>query len=98
MEAAGHSDQELRDRALERLKKRRDFKTHVVMYVLVNAFLVVIWAVTTAPDFFWPIFPIVGWGSPSQPTHGTCTGARRSPRRRSAGSKSACAAARWSSR
>jgi len=27
----------------------------------VNAFLVVIWAVTSA-GFFWPVFPILGWG------------------------------------
>jgi hypothetical protein len=30
-------------------------------YVLVNAMLVGIWAVTGAA-FFWPIFPILGWG------------------------------------
>jgi len=53
---------ELRDRAVKRLKKRRDFAGHVLVYVLVNAFLVVIWASTSNDDFFWPIFPIVGWG------------------------------------
>ena len=29
---------------------------------LVNAFLVVIWAVTDLHGFFWPVFPIAGWG------------------------------------
>ncbi|HEX6247462.1 MAG TPA: 2TM domain-containing protein [Nocardioidaceae bacterium] len=54
---------ELRDRAVKRLKKRRDFYGHVLIYTLVNAFLVVIWAVTSNADsFFWPIFPMVGWG------------------------------------
>lgn len=52
----------VRARALKRLKKRRDFAGHVIIYVLVNAFLVVIWAVTSGGGFFWPIFPIVGWG------------------------------------
>jgi hypothetical protein len=53
----------LRERAIKRLKKRRDFFGHLLVYALVNAFLVVIWAVTTDADgFFWPIFPIVGWG------------------------------------
>jgi hypothetical protein len=33
----------------------------VVAYVLVNALLVGIWAATGA-NFFWPIFPIIGWG------------------------------------
>jgi hypothetical protein len=60
VEAADQSEKELRDHALERLKKRRDFKTHIVIYLLVNAFLVAIWAVTTAPGLFWPIFPILG--------------------------------------
>ena len=53
---------ELRGRAIKRLKKRRDFHGHLLVYVLVNAFLVVIWAVTSPDAFFWPIFPIVGWG------------------------------------
>ena len=54
-------DEALRARAIQRLKKKHDFRAHVLVYSLVNAFLVVIWAVTGA-DFFWPIFPIVGWG------------------------------------
>jgi hypothetical protein len=55
-------DQTARDRAVTRLKKRRDFRGHLLVYVLVNTFLVVIWAVTDAHGFFWPVFPIVGWG------------------------------------
>jgi hypothetical protein len=63
MEASGTGEQDLRSQAVERLKKKRDFKTHVLIYVLVNAFLVVIWAVTSDGDaLFWPIFPILGWG------------------------------------
>ena len=62
MEAASpNSDDALREQAIVRLKKKRDFATHVFVYVLVNAFLVAIWAFTSA-DFFWPIFPILGWG------------------------------------
>lgn len=53
---------DMRERAIKRLKKRRDFHGHVLIYTLVNAFLVVIWAVTSPDGFFWPIFPIVGWG------------------------------------
>ena len=55
-------DQTARGRAVTRLKKRRDFRGHLLVYVLVNTFLVVIWAVTDAHGFFWPVFPIVGWG------------------------------------
>jgi hypothetical protein len=52
----------LRERAIKRLKKRRDFYGHLLVYVLVNAFFVVIWAMTNPDGFFWPVFPIVGWG------------------------------------
>jgi hypothetical protein len=55
------TDDALRDAAVTRLRKKRDFATHVLIYLLVNGFLVVIWAVTGG-DFFWPIFPIAGWG------------------------------------
>jgi hypothetical protein len=55
-------EQVLRERAIKRLKKRRDFSGHLLVYFLVNAFLVVIWAMTDLHGFFWPIFPIVGWG------------------------------------
>ena len=51
----------LRDLAIRRLKKQRDFWGHLLVYVLVNTFLVVIWAVTGS-GFFWPVFFIVGWG------------------------------------
>jgi 2TM domain len=62
MEAASpNTEDALREQAIVRLKKKRDFATHAVVYVLVNAFLVAIWAFTGA-DFFWPIFPILGWG------------------------------------
>lgn len=61
MVAELESDALLRERALKRLKKRRDFFAHLLVYALVNGFIVVIWAVTSR-GFFWPIFPIVGWG------------------------------------
>ena len=51
----------IRARALKRLKKRRDFAAHLLVYLLVNSFLVAIWAVTSG-GFFWPVFPIIGWG------------------------------------
>ena len=55
------SDEALREHALKRLKKQRDFRIHLLIYMLVNGFLVVIWAMTGA-GFFWPVFPIFGWG------------------------------------
>ena len=62
MEAASPKPEDaLREQAIVQLKKKRDFTTHVVIYLLVNSMLVGIWAVT-GRDFFWPIFPILGWG------------------------------------
>jgi hypothetical protein len=61
MEATPSSEGDLREQAVAQLKKKRDFRSHVFIYVAVNAMLVVIWAITGA-DFFWPIFPILGWG------------------------------------
>lgn len=55
-------DEALRERAMKRLKKKRDFHMHVLVYVLVNGFLSLIWALTDVHDFFWPVFPIAGWG------------------------------------
>jgi len=54
-------DQDLRDRAIARLKQKSDFDAHLLAYLVVNAFLVAIWAATGA-GFFWPAFPLFGWG------------------------------------
>jgi hypothetical protein len=55
-------EQTARDRAVEQLKKRRDFRGHVLVYVLVNAFLMAIWVMTGPHGFFWPVFLIGLWG------------------------------------
>jgi len=55
------STDELRERAVKRLRKKSDFKIHLLIYLTVNALLVIVWAMTGSP-FFWPIFPIAGWG------------------------------------
>lgn len=51
-----------RANAVKRLKAQRDFKTHLVVYVVVNALLVFIWA-SSGGGYFWPIWPIAGWES-----------------------------------
>ena len=61
MEASPQNDQELRKLALVQVKKKRDFANHAITYVIVNALLLVIWALTGA-GFFWPGFVIAGWG------------------------------------
>ena len=54
-------EEELRQRAIRRLRKKAEFRSHLVSYVIVNIGLVVIWALGDR-DYFWPIWPILGWG------------------------------------
>lgn len=44
----------------ERLQLRRDFSSHVVAYVVANAFLIGIWWFTGA-GYFWPAWVLGGW-------------------------------------
>jgi hypothetical protein len=53
--------QDQRERAIARLKQKRDFGTHVFVYLVVNGFLLGIWALTGS-GFFWPVFPMFLWG------------------------------------
>lgn len=39
----------------------RAFQRHAQVYVLVNLFLVGVWLAAGA-GYFWPIWPILGWG------------------------------------
>ena len=42
-------------------RRRREFAAHLRAFVLVNMLLIGIWAATGA-DYFWPIWPLLGWG------------------------------------
>ncbi len=50
-----------REVARRRVQNRRDFTSHLVAYVVINAFLVGVWTVTGA-GYFWPVWIIGGWG------------------------------------
>jgi len=50
-----------RERARRRVQDRRDFGTHMVAYVVVNSFLVLVWAITGA-GYFWPVWVMGAWG------------------------------------
>lgn len=47
--------------ARKRVTERRDFGSHLVAYLVVNSFLVFIWAITGA-GYFWPAWVLAGWG------------------------------------
>jgi hypothetical protein len=50
-----------REAARTRVEKRRGLQGALVAYVVVNAFLVGVWAMTGA-GYFWPAWIIAGWG------------------------------------
>jgi fatty acid desaturase len=47
--------------AHKRVERKRKFRGDVVAYVVVNLFLVGIWAFTGA-GYFWPGWVLAGWG------------------------------------
>jgi hypothetical protein len=55
-------DMDLRKAAVERLEAKREFWGHVFVYLAVNVLLVLIWATTNNAGYFWPVWPIAGWG------------------------------------
>lgn len=55
-----HDERQL---ARKRLEDRRDFTSHFVAYVVVNAFLIGVWALTDASGYFWPAWVLAAWGA-----------------------------------
>jgi hypothetical protein len=53
---------ELRELAIKRLRDKRGLQAHLLAYTTVNLFLVAVWYFITHGGFFWPMFPIFGWG------------------------------------
>lgn len=52
---------EQRQQAIRRIKAKRGFRVHFAVYLAVNALLVLIWAITSS-TYFWPVWPMLGWG------------------------------------
>ena len=58
-------EERLRAQAVTNLRKRAAFRSHLVVYLLVNLLLVVIWLVTGVRSgvwYPWFIYPMFGWG------------------------------------
>jgi hypothetical protein len=56
---------ESRQAAIQSLRRKRGFWGHCTVYVIVNGMFVMLWLVlglTSGAWFFWPIFPMAGWG------------------------------------
>ena len=69
------SDEEIRKKAVARVHAKKGFFTHLIVYIIVNAFLVIVWAIGTAgvyfgppwgmyagKVYFWPAWVMAGWG------------------------------------
>lgn len=56
-----NNTEQLRHEAIERLKKRSEFWSHLVAYLLINALIITVWF-AVGGGFFWPIFALAGWG------------------------------------
>lgn len=55
------TEEEIYEEAKKRVKEKKDLYTHIAVYICVNAFLIIIWAVTSG-GFPWFVFPLGGWG------------------------------------
>jgi hypothetical protein len=42
-------------------RKQQELSPHLRSFVLVNALLIAVWALTGA-GYFWPVWPLLGWG------------------------------------
>jgi hypothetical protein len=55
------SQNELRALATKRVREKRDFLSHLLIYAIVNSALTAIWALTGA-GYPWFVWPLIGWG------------------------------------
>jgi hypothetical protein len=53
---------DLREAAIARLRKKREFLQHLAVYAVVNGALTMIWLLTMPGGFFWPMVPLFAWG------------------------------------
>ena len=60
--AEQESEEESYKEAEKRVKARRDFYKHLVVYVVVNIMLVIIWAFAAGRGYPWFLWVLGGWG------------------------------------
>ncbi|ABI45991.1 possible tRNA synthetases class I [Synechococcus sp. CC9311] len=54
-------EHDARHLAISRLSRKRAYRHQVINYLWVNGLLIVVWCLTGF-GFFWPIYPLLGWG------------------------------------
>ena len=55
------TEEQIYDTAKERVMQKRDFYSHLMVYIVVNAALIGIWYFTRS-TYPWFIWPLAGWG------------------------------------
>ena len=55
-------NQEAYTNAKKKVEARMDFYTHLVIYLGINTFLAIL-NITLGGEYFWAIWPAIGWGS-----------------------------------
>lgn len=53
--------EEQRRQAISRIRAKRGFWMHFASYIFVNLLFVLIWF-TTGSGYYWPVWPMLGWG------------------------------------
>ena len=56
------SEDEIYEQAKKRVEAKRDFYSHLTVYVVVNIILVFIWAFAAGGGYPWFLWPLGGWG------------------------------------
>jgi cytochrome b561 len=56
------SEEQIYEQARKRVEARRAFFVHLMVYVVVNATLVLVWAFAAGRGHPWFIYPMGGWG------------------------------------
>jgi fatty acid desaturase len=49
------------EQARKRVERKRKFRADLVAYVVINAFLIGVWA-ASGMGYFWPAWVLAGWG------------------------------------
>jgi hypothetical protein len=55
-------DDESRIQAVRRLWAKRGFTIHLTAFAIASLAMLLIWASASGGAYFWPIWPIAGWG------------------------------------
>ena len=60
--STGMSEDEIREMARKRVEAKKGFFIHLTVYIIVNAFLFIIWFFVAGRGYPWFLWPLGGWG------------------------------------